>query len=809
MNNKLYKLMNWPEIEEIVYSDGSDPHRILGAHKVGASLLIQAFRPDAQKVDVIVDPAGRKKRYEMELADEEGFFAVLIPYSKDNLKYEYEITCKDGEVIRRKDPYVFPPVLGREDSIKLSGGVHYSVYERLGAHPMKVEGVQGVNFAVWAPFAARVSVVGPFNSFDGRFHQMRQTDSRGIFEIFIPGLKKDSVYQYEIKTREGFLFVKPDPYTFRFDVEYENASVVCEAPAFTWTDEAWMTARRNFPKTEASLTICELSLENFDRDHGGNHTYDTLAPLIADYLKESGFNTVELMPIMTHVPSDPYSVIGYFSVHDKFGTAEQFMAFVNCLHENGIRVIMDFPATFFAEQNVSLRQFTGTPLYEYGDAKGMRPGSGYIVFDYGRKEVQNYLYASALFWLERFHLDGFRIPDIAKILYLDYDRQPGEWTPNIYGGNENLEAEEFIRNLNAMVNKKDPGLIMICKETACYPQVTGTLQEGGLGFDYKWNNGWSRDFFSYITNDPIYRAAHHNELTFSLIYHYSERFLLSFSHEDIGGLKPMLEMMPGDEFAQAANARFALAYLYLHPGRKMVYRGISDFPAEKGKLIGRLIRDLNHLYLERPALYAADDVPEGFEWINSMAADACYMAFMRLAPATGERVLVVCNMAGVEQELTVGVPDDGKYYELLNTDATTYGGSGFVYGDTVIEPVKEACDGRDFRLTLRLAPLSVLALEYVAYTEEENEIRAIRHESHDKMSQEQKQTRDSLEEKRIREEEKLLQELRAKYEEEILAQEKAIADKYHQQEEIKIQNILSGTSHRRLSKLKKKKKTDD
>ncbi|MBR0092556.1 MAG: 1,4-alpha-glucan branching enzyme [Lachnospiraceae bacterium] len=794
MNNKLYKLMNWPEIEEIVYSDGNDPHRILGAHKVGSSYLIQAFRPDATTLSVITGSGAKAKTYEMEVADDAGFFAVLIPYQKEK-KYEYEMLTKDGDIVRFRDPYIYEPVIGREDAIKLSGGVHYSIYERLGAHPAKLDGVNGVQFAVWAPHVSRVSVVGAFNNYDGRIHQMRQSDSRGIYEIFIPDLKAGAEYQYEIKTKDGNIFVKPDPYTVRFGSLHKHVqtSVVCKPKEYEWEDERWMQGRRRFDKTAARLSICELSLTKFAADHGlKDATYETLAPYVAEYLQDAGFNTLELMPVMEHLPEDPYAVTGYFCVSDELGTAEEFRAFMETMHAAKIRVIMDFPATFFAEENTALRHFTGTPLYEYGDARGVRSNAGYIVFDYGRKEVQNYLLSCALYWLDSFHLDGLRLPDISKILYLDYDKAPGEWTPNIYGSNENLEAEEFIRSLNAMVNKKDPGLLMITKETACYPQVTGALQDGGLGFDYKWNNGWSRDFFSYIHNDPIYRAAHHNELTFSLIYHYSEHFILAFSHEDIGGLKPMLDMMPGDDAAKAANARFALAYLYLHPGRKMVYRGISDFPIEDGKNIGRLIRECNRMYLMHKALYTADDRPEGFVWINSIAAEACYMAFLRRDVKGEETLLCVCNMAGVERELTVGVPEDGKFTEVLNTDDRRFGGSGMVYGEQILEPVHRECDGREYMLSLKLAPLSIAVFAYEPYTEEEKQIRAIRHDSHDRMEQERMETRTSMEEKLRMEEEKLLQELRARYEQEISAQEKAIADKYHEQEEMKIRDVLSG-----------------
>ncbi|MBR0163781.1 MAG: 1,4-alpha-glucan branching enzyme [Lachnospiraceae bacterium] len=803
MNNKLYKLMNWPEIEEIVYSDGCNPHRILGAHKVSTSLLVQAFRPDAMEMRVIVNAKGEKS-YPMEVADEAGFFAALIPYQKDLTAYQYELTDYEGNTVRFRDPYVFPADVGREDAIKLSGGVHYSAYERLGAHETVSNGVRGVNFAVWVPNVARVSVVGAFNSFDGRIHQMRMSDTRGIFEIFIPELKAGEEYLYEIKTKEGFIFLKPDPYTFAYGTPHENVpmSIVTAPFTYEWDDSRFMNARKKKDKKQARLAICELNPEQFAYDHQLEPSFDAITMPLVAYLQDAGFNAVELMPAMEHLPEDPYAITGYFALSATLGTPESFCRLVDALHAARIRVLMDFPATFFAGENMALRQFNGAALYEYGDSRGLRPGSPYIVFDYGRKEVQNYLLSCAKYWLDTFHLDGLRLPDISKILYLDYDRAPGEWTPNIYGSNENLEAEEFVRALNSMAYKKDPGILMITKETACWPSVTGSLADGGLGFDYKWSNGWSRDFFSYIVNDPIYRAPHHNELTFSLIYHYSERFILAFSHEDIGGLKPLLEMMPGDDAAKAANARLALAYLYLHPGRKMVYRGISDFTGDEGKRIGRLIRDLNRLYTMHPALYEADDRPEGFEWINSIAAEACFMSFLRVAPGK-ERLVVLMNMAGIAQTVRIGVPEDGKYEELLNTDMTSYGGSGLCYKDTVLEPVRRECDGRPYMLDVEIAPLSVIVLSHTPYTEEENRIREIRHASHDKMEKEQEKKRNTMEEAMRREEEKLLKELRERYEKEISAQEKAIAEKYHKQEEIKIQNILSGTAPAKALKKKK------
>lgn len=789
MNKKLYKLMNWPEIEEIVYSDGNDPHRILGAHKVGNSYLVQAFRPDAERISVLIGDGKNKKNYEMELADESGFFAALIPYSKGSDDYKLEIADKSGDIFRIRDPYSFDPTLTREDAIKFSGAVHYSIYDKLGAHVIKRDGIEGVNFCVWAPFVSRVSVVGDFNNFDGRVHQMRMSDAIGLFEIFIPGLGEGAVYKYEIKTHEGNIFLKADPFATELSEEDRSLAVVGKPLKYNWTDNEWLLKRKEYSKRDAKLAICELSLEKFNIDHGGMYDYESIADILTEYLVESNFNAVELTPVQAHMQDDPYSIQGYFAVDSALGTAKQFAKLVDRLHKADIRVLLDFPATFFSKDNPALKEFIGSPLYEYGDSRGFRKGSEYIVFDYGRKEVQNYLLSSALYWLDTFHIDGLRLPDISKILYLDYDKQAGEWTPNIYGGSENLEADEFIRALNTMVFKKDPGLLMICKETANYPSITGSLAEGGLGFDFKWNNGWSGDFFSYIKIDPLFRASQHNVLTFSMIYQYTERFVLAFSHEDIGGLKPMLDMMPGEDWAKAANARFAIAYLYLHPGRKMIYRGFSDFKGEGGKHIGRLIREMNRLYLENPALFAADDVPEGFEWINSIASEDGYMAFVR-SDGNGEYIYVVCNMAGIDRDLKIGTSRDGRYYEILNTDQVRYGGSGQIYRDIPIEPVHSPRDEREYTLNVHIAALSIIAFRYEPYTEEELTIRAIRHETHDAFESEKFSIIDLLEAKRIEEEEKVLLELRARYEEEIKQQEIAISEKYAKEEEKRINEVL-------------------
>ena len=791
MNAKLYKLMNWPEIEEIIYSDGSDPHRILGPHKVGTSLLVQAFLPGAEKVDVVLTEGAKTKKIAMEMADEAGFFAALIPRGRDIRAYRYEVTDAEGKTSLIDDPYRFTVGPDREDSIKFDSGIHYHVYETFGAHPMQVDGVDGTLFSVWAPGAARVSVVGPFNAYDGRVHQMRLNDPSGVFSIFLPGVGEGDTYSYEVKTREGFLFLRPDPYAVRYDEQAEHGTVIRALRSFAWTDEAWMSARRSYDKHNVPLSICEISLDRFAADRGGDFTYRTLAPELVKYLKTNGFNAVELMPLMEHLADDPFAVTGFYAPSARLGEPEELMEMINELHRAEIRVIMDFPATFFPEENRALRQFPGGPLYEYGDVRGMRPGSPYVVFDYGRNQVQNYLTACALYWLTLFHIDGLRLPDISKILYLDYDRAPGEWMPNIYGSNENLEAEAFIRHLNDVIEKKDPGILRITKETACYPQVTGPTADGGLGFDFKWNNGWSRDFLSYLRFDPIYRAAHHNELTFSMIYHYSERFVLAFSHEDIGGHTPMLEMMPGDEAAKDANVRFALAYLYLHPGRKMVYRGISDLTKKQDDRLSRFTRDLNALYLSHTALYEQDDVTDGFRWINSMAAELCYMSFLRIPKRKRDRLLVVANMAGVERTIDVGVPEDGKYTEVFHTDRKEYGGSGLIHEEP-LEAIAKNCDDLPYSVQVTLAPLSIAVFDYKAYSAEEKKIRVIRHDTQRKMEADKERMHEELVELQKAEEERLLNELRARYAREIVAQDKAIEDKYHKLQEDQIKGLKGG-----------------
>ena len=789
MNNKLYKMMNWPEIEEIIYSDGDNPHRILGAHKVGNSYLIQAFFPDAQSIKVYIE--NTKKTYDMELADEAGFFAILVPYV-DKLKYYFIITDAEGNELKLFDPYAFGPLMDREDFIKLGSGIHFRIYEKLGAHPMTRNGIDGTNFAVWAPTAARVSVIGDFNNWDGRVCQMHRLDPIGVFEIFIPGARENDGYQFEIKTRSGLILKRPDPYAVKSRGENGIISVITPLKSIKWTDDKWMKERTKFDVSESPLSIVEICLESFAGRHEGKSTMEEITADVLEFVKNHGFNAIELMPVMKHVPGHFYHVLDFFALDDAYGDTDDFMKFVDACHAEGIRVILDWVPTFFPKASCGLSDFDGRTLYEYADPRiGVHPKSGDMIFDYGRKEVTNFLISNALYWIENFHIDGIRTSDISRILYLDYDRKPGEWLPNIYGGNENLEALEFLKQLTTVVHKDNPGAILITKETACWPHVTDTVENGGLGFDYKWNNGWSRDFLSYMQNDPLFRAGHHDELTFSLIYSYTERFILAFTHEDMEkGLEGLYYLMPGDSAQKMANLRLALSYMMVHPGRKHVYMEPDELTVDQEVFMENMIKKLNDLYYNKPAFHALDDNDGGFEWINVLAADECMLAFVRKTENDNEMQVVVANMAGIDRTFEIGVPADGRYTEVFNSDDVTYGGTGVLNAGRM-EARRKEIDGRLYSITVSLAPASLSIFSYTPYSEQEKKIRVIKEEEEIKKEKEKEERIAALKQKQSEEEERLLQELKLKYEKELLEQEKAIEEKYEKIEEERIFSIVS------------------
>lgn len=729
MTKKLYKMMNWPVIEEIIYSESQDPHATLGPHVQGNGTLIQAFFPGAQKVTLQLTKDMTEK--EMELADDDGFFAVWLPV-KNMGAYRYIVSYENGSVETMQDAYRHECLITAEDEEKFAMGVHYTVYEKLGAHPLNLDGEDGVYFAVWAPNALRVSTVGDFNHWDGRVHQMRKLPS-GIFEIFIPGVKAGDNYKYEIKLKTGLTYLKADPYGNAAQLRPETASVVADLRNFKWEDKEFIKKRKNFRKENAPISVYELYLGSFlaPKDEEEYANYREIADKLIPYVKEMGYTHVELMPVMEH-PLDAswgYQVIGYYAPTARYGTPEDFMYFVNELHKAGIGVILDWVPAHFPRDIYGLSSFDGTCLYENPDEqRRSHPHWGTLVFDYGRPEVSNYLIANALFWVEKFHADGIRMDAVASMLYLDYGRNPGEWTANIYGGNENLEAVELIKHLNSMMGKRNPGVLRIAEESTAWPMVTGSLEDGGLGFDLKWNMGWMNDYLDYIKYDPYFRSHHHSELTFSMIYAYSEKFMLVFSHDEaVHGKSSMLGKMPGEREQKFANLRLTYAYMFTHPGRKLLFMGqdigefsewnemrqteweLLKYPDHKG--MAALVKKLNELYTTKPALYEWDDKPEGFAWINSINSTENLLTFLRKTRKKESLLVVAANFSGVEKQVKIGVPYEGSYKEILNTDAEEFGGSGMI-NKRAKRAVKKEWDDRPYSVSITQAPLSVSILEF-------------------------------------------------------------------------------------------------
>ena len=729
MTKKLYKMMNWPVIEEIIYSESQDPHATLGPHVQGNGTLIQAFFPGAQKVTLQLTKDMAEK--EMELADDDGFFAVWLPV-KNVGAYRYIVSYENGSVETMQDAYRHECLITAEDEEKFAMGVHYTVYEKLGAHPLNLDGEDGVYFAVWAPNALRVSTVGDFNYWDGRVHQMRKLPS-GIFEIFIPGVKAGDNYKYEIKLKTGLTYLKADPYGNAAQLRPETASVVADLRNFKWEDKEFIKKRKAFQKENAPISVYELYLGSFlaPKDDEEYANYREIADKLIPYVKEMGYTHVELMPVMEH-PLDAswgYQVIGYYAPTARYGTPEDFMYFVNELHKAGIGVILDWVPAHFPRDIYGLSSFDGTCLYENPDEqRRSHPHWGTLVFDYGRPEVSNYLIANALFWVEKFHADGIRMDAVASMLYLDYGRNPGEWTANIYGGNENLEAVELIKHLNSMMGKRNPGVLRIAEESTAWPMVTGSLEDGGLGFDLKWNMGWMNDYLDYIKYDPYFRSHHHSELTFSMIYAYSEKFMLVFSHDEaVHGKSSMLGKMPGEREQKFANLRLTYAYMFTHPGRKLLFMGqdigefsewnemrqteweLLKYPDHKG--MAALVKKLNELYTTKPALYEWDDKPEGFAWINSINSTENLLTFLRKTRKKESLLVVAANFSGVEKQVKIGVPYEGSYKEILNTDAEEFGGNGMV-NKRAKRAVKKEWDDRPYSVSITLAPLSVSILEF-------------------------------------------------------------------------------------------------
>lgn len=730
MTKKLYKLMDWAEIEAVVYSEEDKPHDFLGAHRVSAGFLFQAFFPGAKKVTCVVKVGNSEKEYNMELADDAGFFAVYVtmPIPLNKVSYFYRVTDENNIVKDIDDPYKFEPTIDNDTLKRFNAGILYDAYNYLGAHIRTINNTRGVSFAVWAPNAVRVSVVGDFNGWDGRVHQMRRLGESGVFEIFIPGILEGEKYKYEIKFKGGMIALKTDPYGFFAELRPDNASIVKDILSYKWKDDLFVSNRKDINSDNKPIAIYEVHLGSvYKNDDGSFMNYRKIAPLLAKYVTDMGYTHIELMPVMEH-PVDStfgYQALGFYAVTSRYGSPEDFMYFVDYMHEKGIAVILDWVPAHFPKDDNGLSYFDGTYLYEHANEKQrFHADWGTLLFNYGRPEVANYLISSALFWINVYHADGIRIDDVASMLYLNYGKNDGEWVANIYGGSENLDAVELLKHLNSINEKQKTGAVIIAKESSAWPRVTGELNEEGLGFTYKWNLGWMNDFLSFMKWDPYFRAQHFNDLTFSMIYNYTERFILTFPHEEvINGKRSMISKMPGNWPDRFANLKAAYGYMFTHPGKKLSFMGqdIGEFDEwnidreiewdllqyEEHQQYNTYIKDLLHLYKKHPALYELDYNTSGFEWINNISANENVIVFLRKSKDDKEVLLTVLNFANQMQDnYKIGVPFTGKYKEIFNSDNECYGGKGLV-NPRVKTSKKDECDGRENSIRIKLAPLSV------------------------------------------------------------------------------------------------------
>ncbi len=726
MDKKLYDLMDWAGVEAIVYSEEDHPEKYLGPHQTEDGIMIQAFFPDAKEAVVKVN--GGKKTYSMDMEDEAGYFAVLFP-GKRIPEYSFLISYEDGTTEEKKDAYSFAPQITEKETKKFNAGICYDIYNKLGAHPMSINGTEGVYFAVWAPYAMRVSVVGDFNLWDGRRLPMRRLADSGIFELFVPGIKAGAIYKYEIKAKGGLTYLKADPYGNAAELRPNTASVVADLRDFAWSDQAWMEQRKKRDTKKEPMFVYELHLGSFRKPEDGRYFYNyrELAPMIADYVKEMGYTHIELLPVMEH-PFDGswgYQVTGYYAPTSRYGTPQDFMYFMNYMHENGIGVILDWVPAHFPRDTHGLSAFDGTCLYEHLDPRqGSHPHWGTLIYNYGRPEVSNFLIANALFWKNVYHADGIRMDAVASMLYLDYGKNDGEWVANMYGGHENLEAVEFFKHLNSIFKKDKDGAILIAEESTAWPKITAPVEEDGLGFDYKWNMGWMNDFLGYMQLDPFFRSHHHGELTFSMIYAYSEDFVLTFSHDEVvHGKGSMIGKMPGKRKAKFANLRAAYGYMMTHPGKKLLFMGqdiaqFSEWSEEKQvewnlleyeehQQMQAYMKALTKLYKERPALFKQDFNPQGFEWINSMAADENLLVFMRRSDKQEDDLLVVLNFSPlVYEKHKIGVPYCGKYKEIFNSDSAEFGGDGNT-NPRAKASKKVVCDDRENSIEILVPPMGI------------------------------------------------------------------------------------------------------
>ncbi|HWZ96621.1 MAG TPA: 1,4-alpha-glucan branching protein GlgB, partial [Candidatus Dormibacteraeota bacterium] len=689
-------------IDALLAARLADPFSLLGPHPVKDGWAVRFFIPWADEANLAFQNSA--KVTDAVKLRPEGFFEATWPSSQTTApepgSYKIQGRTLEGVPFEIHDPYSFPYQLSDFDLHLMAEGRHYDTYEKLGAHLKTVNGIAGVSFAVWAPSALRVSLVGNFNGWDGRIHPMRPRGSSGIWELFLPNIGEGAIYKYEITGPHGNLLpLKSDPYAFHSELRPATGSVVADLQNYQWNDSNWLAAREKKNWLDSPISVYEVHLGSWRRvpeDKERWLTYRELADQLVPYVKEMGYTHIELLPVMEH-PFDGswgYQTLGYFAATSRYGSPTEFMEFVDRCHQSGIGVILDWTPAHFPRDTHGLAQFDGTHLYEHADPRqGAHPDWGTLVYNYGRNEVVNYLISNALFWLDKYHIDGLRVDAVASMLYLDYSRQPGEWVPNRYGGRENLHAIDFLRRMNEVAYGRFPGVLTIAEESTAWPSVSRPTYLGGLGFSLKWNMGWMNDTLKYFSSNPIYRKYEHNKITFSLIYAFTENFMLPFSHDEVvHGKNSLLHKMPGDMWQQFANLRLLYAYQCAHPGKKLLFMGqelaqrhewseahsldwhLLEHESHRG--IQRLVGDLNRLYAAEPALHQVEFDWHGFEWIDANDADNSVFAFARHGKKPEDLLIVILNATPVVREgYRIGVPQPGFYSEILNTDAANYGGS--------------------------------------------------------------------------------------------------------------------------------------
>ena len=721
-------------IDALAHGNHGDPFAILGPHPDAEGILLRTFQPQAERAWVLEADGGRSLG-EMSRAHPNGVFELRLP-GRD-LPFAYRLRVEEGGGHRAEidDPYRFPAILGDVDVYLIAEGTHTRLHEKLGAHPMVVDGVAGTAFLVWAPSASRVSVVGNFNSWDGRRHPMRKRIECGVWELFIPGLTIGETYKYEIKGPTGGLMpLKADPFAFWAEQPPRTASIVHGLGERRWEDQEWMARRARANALDAPISIYECQIGSWMRvpEEGNRYlTYRELAERLVPYVKEMGFTHLELLPV-SEFPFDGswgYQPIGLYAPTSRHGSPEDFSHFVEACHQAGLGLLLDWVPGHFPTDPHGLGYFDGTHLYEHADPRqGFHLDWNTLIYNYGRREVTNYLLSNALFWLKHFHIDGLRVDAVASMLYLDYSRDAGQWVPNAHGGNENLDAISFLRRLNELAFGEVDGATTAAEESTSWPSVSRPTYLGGLGFGYKWNMGWMHDTLEYIRQDPVYRKYHHHQLTFGLVYAFSENFILPLSHDEVvHGKGSLIGKMPGDTWQKFANLRAYYGFMFSHPGKKLLFMGgefaqgrewnhdtslewhLLDDPMHKG--VQSLIRDLNHAYQELPALHQKDSEPDGFEWLELHDSQQSVLAYLRRGRDEERPVVVLCNFTPMARyDYRIGVPLPGYYRERVNTDAAMYGGSNVGNGGGVWAE-DSSSHGRPHSLRLTLPPLGTVILE--------------------------------------------------------------------------------------------------